>query len=127
MNKATFSGNLGGDAIIKDTAGKKVMEFSVGVAIGTKDNPQTQWVKCSKWSEKTALAPYLLKGTKVIVYGDVNIQTYVNQSGATVANLTLIVDNVELVGGKQTDNVAQPVQQQAEQQQTTDESSDLPF
>jgi len=100
MNKATFTGNIGADAIIKDAAGKKVLEFNIGVAVGSKDQPQTLWVKCSRWSEKTAIVDYLKKGTKVLVYGDVGLQTYTNKEGKEVSSLVLRVDNIELLGSK---------------------------
>jgi len=100
MNKATFTGNLGADAIIKDAAGKKVLEFNIGVAIGSKEQPQTLWVKCSRWSEKTAIVDYLKKGTKVLVYGDIGLQTYTNKEGKEVSSLVLRVDNIELLGSK---------------------------
>ena len=134
MNKATFTGNIGGDAIIKDAAGKKVMEFSVGVAIGTKDNPRTLWVKCSKWSEKTALQPYLLKGTKVLVNGNVDVQAFTNNQGQAQASITLRVDDIELIGSKLD---APPTQQPTQQPQSNaagsvsdavvDYNLDLPF
>lgn len=93
MNNATFIGNLGKDAELKELdGGKKVINFSIAVPDG-KD--KTLWIDCAKWSEKTAVLPYLLKGTKVAVTGNVGIRKW--EGGAT---LTLRVIDLELLGGK---------------------------
>ena len=93
MNNATFIGNLGKDAELKELdGGKKVINFSIAVQDG-KEN--TLWVDCAKWSEKTGVLPYLLKGTKVAVTGNVGIRKW--EGGAT---LTLRVIDLELIGGK---------------------------
>lgn len=96
MNNATFIGNLGKDAELKELdGGKKVINFSIAVQDG-KDN--TLWVDCAKWSEKTGVLPYLLKGTKVAVTGNVGIRKW--DTGATI---TLRVIDLELIGGKPQD------------------------
>jgi len=127
MNKATFTGNLGADAIIKDAAGKKVLEFNIGVAVGSKDQPQTLWVKCSRWSEKTAIVDYLKKGTKVLVYGDIGMQTYANKEGKEVSSLVLRVDNIELLGSKADAQQASAPTPQAAAVVVDDSSGDFPF
>lgn len=93
MNQCTFIGNLGKDAELKELdGGKKVMNFSIAVPDG-KD--KTLWIDCAKWSEKTAILPYLLKGTKVAVTGNVGLRKW--EGGAA---LTLRVNEVELLGSK---------------------------
>lgn len=95
MNNATFIGNLGKDAELKELeGGKKVINFSIAVQDG-KDN--TIWVDCAKWSEKTGVLPYLKKGTKVAVTGNVGIRKW--EGGAA---LTLRVLDLELLGQKET-------------------------
>lgn len=96
MNNATFIGNLGKDAELKELdGGKKVINFSIAVPDG-KD--KTIWVDCAKWSEKTGVLPYLLKGTKVAVTGNVGLRKW--EGGATV---TLRVIDLELIAGKPQD------------------------
>ncbi len=93
MNNATFIGNLGKDAELKELdGGKKVINFSIAVPDG-KD--KTLWIDCANWSEKTAVLPYLLKGTKVAVTGNVGLRKW--ETGATI---TLRVIDLELLGGK---------------------------
>ena len=95
MNNATFIGNLGKDAELKELeGGKKVINFSIAVQDG-KEN--TLWIDCAKWSEKTGVLPYLKKGTKVAVTGNVGIRIW-----AGGAALTLRVLDLELLGQKET-------------------------
>ena len=95
MIKTFLSGRLGKDAEVKTLeGGKKVMNYSVAVDIGYGDNKQTLWVECAQWSEKTAVAEYLKKGTQVIVTGEPGIRKW--EGGAS---FTLRVDKVELISG----------------------------
>lgn len=98
-------GNLGQDAIIKDVNGKKVREYSVAhTETFTKDGnkiQKTTWVSCSQWSEKTAVADYLKKGTQVYVEGTPSVDAWTNKEGAAQATLRLRVDKVQLLGGRQ--------------------------
>lgn len=94
MNHGLFIGNLGKDAELKELdGGKKVINFSIAVPDG-KDRPPI-WIDCAKWSEKTGILPYLLRGVKVAVSGNVGIRKW--EGGAT---LTLRVMDLELLGGK---------------------------
>lgn len=112
MNNATFIGNLGKDAELKELeGGKKVINFSIAVPDG-KD--KTLWVDCAKWSEKTAVLPYLLKGTMVGVAGQVGIRKW--EGGAT---LTLRVLELRLLGSKAASEPTPAT--------TTDDGSGLPF
>lgn len=98
MNNATFIGNLGRDAELKELdGGKKVINFSIAVPDG-KD--KTLWISCAKWSEKTGVLPYLLKGVKVAVTGNVGLRKWESDKGSG-AELTLRVIDLELLGGKQ--------------------------
>lgn len=132
MNNCTFVGRLGKDAEIKELeGGKKVLNFSIAVDDG-KDRPAI-WISCAKWSEKTAVAQYLTKGTQVAVSGTINLRKWESQNGMG-AELTLRVNDIRLIGGKpaneqSTGNSANESQQSAAiQEPTIDElSQDLPF
>lgn len=112
MNNAVFIGRLGKDAELKTLdGGKQVINFSLAVDDG-KD--KTLWVDCAKWSEKTAVLPYLLKGTQVAVTGNVGLRKW--DGGAA---LTCRVLDLKLLGTKTQGNVPAA---------TTDEpESSLPF
>lgn len=116
MNQCTFIGNLGKDAELKELdGGKKVMNFSIAIPDG-KD--KTIWLDCAKWSEKTAILPYLLKGTKVAVTGNVGLRKW--EGGAA---LTLRVIDIELLGSKPAP--AQPVNKAFNDMM--EDSSETPF
>lgn len=100
MIQCFLTGRIGKDAEIRELeGGRKVMNYSVAVDIGTKDKPATLWVDCSQWSEKTAVVAYLLKGTQVAVYGQPSVRAYAKQDGTSGASFSLRVDRVELLGG----------------------------
>lgn len=101
MNNLTIVGRLGKDAELKTLdSGKQVINFSVAVDDG-KDRPPV-WFDCAKWSEKTAVLPYLKKGTQVAISGSVGLRKW--DTGAT---LTLRVLDLKLLGGGEA-KAAQP-------------------
>lgn len=120
MNKVFIVGRLGKDAVINDANGKKVMNYSVGVSTGTKENPSTSWWDCSQWSEKTGVAAYLTKGTQVAVMGEPGLRTYQKNDGTAGASLTCRVDKVELLGSKTNEAAPAP-------SVTSEPAEDLPF
>ena len=104
-------GNLGKDAVTNTVNGKTVINFTVAHTEKGRDrdaqgNPKekTIWVDCAYWTEKTAVAQYLKKGTQVYVEGQPDIRTYTTQDGRNGASLTLRVGNLQLLGGRSGDN-----------------------
>ena len=72
MIKTQVIGHLGKDAVVTSVLGKTVINFSVAHTEKFKDasgavKEKTTWVDCSNWTDKTAIAPYLKKGTQVYV------------------------------------------------------------
>ncbi|MFN7540896.1 MAG: single-stranded DNA-binding protein, partial [Bacteroidota bacterium] len=65
-------------------------------------NPKdkTIWVDCAYWTERTAVAQYLKKGTQIYVEGQPDIRTYTTQDGRQGASLTLRVGNLQLLGSR---------------------------
>ena len=109
MIKLQVIGHLGKDAIVNNVNGKSVINFTVAHSEKYKDaqgaqKERTIWVDCAYWSEKIAIAPYLKKGTSVFVEGQPDVRTYTTQDGRNGASLTLRVANIQLVGGKPSDN-----------------------
>lgn len=112
MNNATFTGRLGKNAELKTLPdGKKVINFSIAVDRGKDKQPL--WVDCARWSDKTAVLPYLTKGTMVGVSGPIDLRTWDN--GAAI---TIRVNDLELLGGKQEAAVVE---------NTIPQSDNLPF
>ena len=115
MNNFIFTGNLGRDAEVKYlSSGSAVCEFSVAVKSGYGDREKTNWVRCAMFGKKAEgqLPQYLLKGTQVAVSGELELQEWEGQNGKGAA-LSVNVQNIDLVGGKQD---AQPQKQSYAQQ-----------
>ena len=105
MIKLQVIGNLGKDAIVNNVNGKNVINFTVAHTERFKDaqgnqKDRTTWVDCAYWTDRTAVAPYLKKGTQVYVEGQPDVRTYTTQVGRNGATLTLRVASVQLLGSK---------------------------
>lgn len=103
MIKLQIIGHLGRDCIVKEISGKNVMNFTVAHTEKFKDQQgvqkdKTVWVDCSYWSDRTAIAPYLKKGTQVYAEGFPEVDTYQNKEGQHVAALRMRVLNIQLLG-----------------------------
>ena len=108
MIKLQVIGNLGKDAIVNNVNGKNVINFTVAHTERYKDaqgnqKDRTTWVDCAYWTDRTAVAPYLKKGTQVFVEGQPDVRTYTTQDGRNGASLTLRVVSVQLLGSKSND------------------------
>ncbi|TAD85056.1 MAG: single-stranded DNA-binding protein [Bacteroidetes bacterium] len=104
MIKLQVIGNLGKDCLTNQVNGKTVMNFNVAHSEKYKDNAgnqqeRTTWVECAYWTERTGIAPYLIKGQQVFVEGTPELRQYVKSDGSAGASLSLRVQSLQLVGG----------------------------
>ena len=104
MIKLQVIGNLGKDCIVKEVNGKTVINFSVAHSERYKDaqgnqKERTTWVECAYWTDRTAIAPYLMKGTTVFAEGSPEADPYTNKEGQAAATLRMRVQNIQLLGG----------------------------
>ena len=105
MIKLQVIGNLGKDAQVNNVNGKSVINFNVAHTERFKDaqgnqKDRTTWVDCSYWTDRTAVAPYLKKGTQVYVEGTPDVRTYTTADGRNGASLTLRIASVQLLGSR---------------------------
>ncbi len=105
MIKLQAIGNLGKDCVVNTVNGKNVINFNVAHTEKFRDaqgnqKDKTIWVECAYWTDKTAIAPYLRKGTQVYVDGNPEVRTYTKTDGTTAASLTLRVLSVQLLGNR---------------------------
>jgi single-strand DNA-binding protein len=105
MIKLQVIGNLGKDCITNNVNGKSVMNFTVAHTEKFRDSSGSQkdktiWVECAYWSDRTAVAPYLRKGTQVYVEGTPEVRTYTKNDGTTGVSLSLRVQSVQLLGSR---------------------------
>jgi len=129
MNIAILTGNLGRDPELRQHNGDNILNFAIGVAIGTKDKPETMWVDCALWGKRaTSLQPYMAKGQRVTVSGPIKLEEYKAKDGTPKTRLRLSVDQVDLP--PKGDAPSRPQQTQQTQQPAdgpADMDDDIPF
>jgi single-strand DNA-binding protein len=103
MIKMQVIGNLGKDCVVNTVNGKNVINFTVAHTEKYKDSQgnnqeKTTWVDCAYWTDRTAVAPYLQKGTQVFVEGAPEVRSFTRSDGTAGASLSLRVKEVQLLG-----------------------------
>ena len=141
MIKMQVIGNLGKDCVVNTVNGKNVINFTVAHTEKYKDSQgnnqeKTTWVDCAYWTDRTAVAPYLQKGTQVFVEGAPEVRSFTRGDGTAGASLSLRVREVQLLG-RRGDNAgggyqdSTPTRQQESGAATPagidDVADDLPF
>lgn len=109
MIKLQVIGNLGKDCIQKEVNGKSVINFSVAHTEKYKDSQgnqreKTTWVECAYWTDRTGIAPYLLKGQMVFAEGTPEADGYLNKENQPAATLRMRVQSVQLLGNRNQNN-----------------------
>ena len=104
MIKLQIVGNLGKDCITKEVNGKNVINFSVAHTERYKDSQgvqkeRTTWVECAYWTDKIAVAQYLVKGKMVYAEGSPEADAYMNKDNQAAATLRMRVQSLQLLGG----------------------------
>jgi single-strand DNA-binding protein len=110
MIKMQVIGRLGKDCVVNAVNGKNVMNFTVAHSEKYKDSQgvlqeKTTWVDCAYWSDRTAIAPYLQKGTQVFVEGQPEARSFQRNDGTPGSSLSLRVREVQLLGSKNENSV----------------------
>src|SRR5687768_4143071 len=105
MIKMQVIGNLGKDCVVNTVNGKNVINFTVAHTEKYKDSQgnqqeKTTWVDCAYWTDRTAVAPYLVKGTQVFVEGTPEVRSFTRNDGTAGASLSMRVREVQLLGRK---------------------------
>jgi single-strand DNA-binding protein len=132
MNNLTIAGVIGRDAELRRTGdGDPVAGFPVGVSNGKdKDGNwrDSTWFDCSLWGKRAeALAPYLLKGGKVVVSGQVSARAHEGK-----AYLQIRVAELTMQGGVDVARVEQTERPKAAKRDHAadygfDEEMEVPF
>jgi single-strand DNA-binding protein len=107
MITVTVAGNVGKDAVLRDTQGGQVLNFSVASSGYEGGQKTTQWVDVSVWGKRAeSLASLITKGSKVTAVGQGSLFEH---NGKTYLKVRAF--DVELQGS------AQPQQQRSEPRQ----------
>ena len=105
MIKMQVIGRLGKDCVVNTVNGKNVINFTVAHSEKYKDSQgnlqeKTIWVDCAYWTDRTAISPYLQKGTQVFVEGQPEARSFQRNDGTPGASLSLRVREVQLLGNR---------------------------
>jgi single-strand DNA-binding protein len=102
MIKMQVIGHLGQDATVNNVNGKSVINFSVAHSEKYKNKEGLEvnksiWVSAAYWTDRTAIAPYLKKGTQVYLEGVPEAKTYTNKNNETLPQLNIRVASLTLL------------------------------
>jgi len=103
MFKAEIIGNLGRDAELKRGNDGNYVVFNVCHSTKYRDREGNEvtnqlWASCTRNGDGGRLMPYLKKGQKVYVRGNVSSRTYRGHDGNWHSGINIAVDEIELVG-----------------------------
>jgi len=103
MKKVIVTGNVGRDPEIRaDQSGGQFVTFSLGISVGTKQNPKTDWVDVSCNGKLAEVARnFVKKGSKLLVEGFPSVNAYINRENKAVGTLRINAHNFEFIGSKQ--------------------------
>lgn len=103
MLKTLLIGHLGRDAETNSVNGKTVINFPVAHSERYNDQQgnqqqRTTWAQCALWSEKTAIVPYLKKGTQVYIEGRPFARSFKRNDGTSDSVLQMSISRIKLLG-----------------------------
>lgn len=110
MKELLITGNLTKDAEIKQgNDGSSFATFSVATNELIRGNKSVSYTDCS-YSLRSGvnIAQYLKKGQKVLCRGSVSVDVYKTANGDHKASLRCRVFNLELLGGRDSDQESRP-------------------
>lgn len=130
MIKMTVIGNIGADAVQRETNGRKYTTFNVAVSSKYKnqdgtETERTTWISCAR-DGQSPVDQWLKRGRQVYMEGTPSVSMFTDNQGHPNCNLKLAVHRIELLGGK--DENQQQNQQQQQQTLTPQAGQDgAPF
>ena len=102
MNKVFLSGNLTRDVEVRYTqSGKAYARMGIAINRRSKDKESVDFFNLVAW-ERTAefCGRYLVKGSRVLVEGQLRTNSYENKDGVKVNAVDVVVDNIEFAGSR---------------------------
>ena len=131
MNKITATGRIAADAEVRFTpSGDPVASFRIASDVGFGDKKTTNWFSCQVWGKRgESLAPHLIKGTPVTVFGALTLREWNDKEGQKRLSPDIRIDEIELQGGKKDSEQSQPQRnaQGAPKASISDMDDDIPF
>lgn len=112
LNKVFIIGNLTRDSELKSVGDSKILNFSIAVNRSIKKGDQ--WVSeasyfdCTMFGSRAdSLSAYLKKGKKVGIVGELKQDRW-EKDGQKFSKVTIIVNEIELLGGSESDKTVEP-------------------
>ena len=131
MNKITATGRIAADAEVRFTpSGDPVASFRIASDVGFGDKKTTNWFSCKVWGKRgESLAPHLIKGTPVTVFGALTLREWNDKEGQKRLSPDIRIDEIELQGGKKDSEPSQHQRnaQGAPKASIGDMDDDIPF
>lgn len=114
MNVFTAVVRLGGDPEQRYTAsGDSVVNFNAAVDSGFGDKKVTTWLRCNMWGKRgESVLPYLSKGSQVAISGELSNREYTDKEGQKKMSLEVRINELTLIGGKQSGQSNTPQEQE---------------
>lgn len=133
LNSCNFIGNAGKDAELRYLAsGMAKAEWSLAVNYRRKGaggdwEDATEWVNCVWFGERAEkVHEYITKGKPLFVEGRLQTRTWDDNQGQRHYRTEIIVNDVQLLGGRDEDAPA-PKQRQRQAPAPDPDPDDLPF
>ena len=123
MINMTIAGNVGKDAVLRNTqGGDPVLGFSIAIDNGKDKNGNKRdstWVQCNVWGNRAeSLNSHITKGTKLVVSGRPGVDVYEGKG-----RLTLSVQDLTFMG-----NAKERTDQEPQTNSRADlDDQDIPF
>lgn len=111
MNKVILDGNLVRDMEVKVTSkGTEIGEFTVANNKGFGENQKTTFVKCTLFGSRVeSLQHYLVKGVKVLIDGELEINNYHNEKEDTWSTyVNIVVGDLQILKFVESEEVEEP-------------------
>jgi len=114
MNSFSAIGRIGTQPEIKQLkSGDDVASFSVAVDSGYGDKKVTTWLNVTLFGKKTGIVPYINKGDRIGVTGEIALREYTAKDGSKKSSLELGNASVTLLASKQEANEKGAVKKEA--------------
>lgn len=126
VNKVFILGNLGKDAVVKNTSSVLVAELSVATTEGKK-TPSGQWEDHTEWHRVILFGrlaevaeKYLKSGDKVYIEGRLQTRKWQDKSGQDRYTTEIVANEMVLLGGGKSEQTTARVRSYADK-------DDIPF
>lgn len=129
MNLIAITGNLTADPSVKMTqSGSKMCTLRIAVNSGFGDNKRTDYFHATTFGKRAEYCEnWLKKGTKVLVRGQMRLDSYTNKEGQKVNTTDILVDEIEKLTFDNNSGQTSAPQQTTIPQGFDQTDGDLPF